>query len=36
MMTEHIDGGFSLRHGIIKTWRDDKRAEDCLYDQIAN
>ena len=34
MMTEHINGGFSLRHGIIKTWRDDKRAEDCTYDQI--
>lgn len=36
MMSEHIDGGFSLRHGVIKTWRDDKRAEDCSYDQIKD
>ena len=35
MMTECIDGEYSLRHGRIETWRNDKRPEDCDYSQIA-
>lgn len=34
MEVEHIDGGFSLRHGKIVRWRDDKNAEECSFDQI--
>ena len=34
MKLEHIDGEYSFRHGIIKRWRNDKRAEDCSYEQI--
>ena len=35
MMTECIDGEYSLRHGRIETRRNDKRPEDCDYSQIA-
>lgn len=35
MELECIDGVYSFRHGKIATWRDDKRPEDCSYDQIA-
>lgn len=34
MEVEHIDGGFSLRHGKIVRWREDKNAEECSFDQI--
>lgn len=34
MEIERIDGGFSLRHGRLLEWRDDKTAADCLYSQI--
>lgn len=34
MEVEHIDGGFSLRHGKIVRWREDKSAEECSFDQI--
>lgn len=34
MELECIDGEYSFRHGKIAQWRDDKRAEDCTYDQI--
>lgn len=35
MMTECIDGNYSLRHGRIDTWRPDKRPEDCDFSQIT-
>ena len=35
MMIEHIDGKYSLRHGKIEKWRDDKKPEDCDFSQIA-
>ncbi len=34
MEIEHIDGNFSLRHGRIVKWREDKNATDCTFDQI--
>jgi hypothetical protein len=34
MEIEHIDGNFSLRHGRIVKWREDKNAIDCTFDQI--
>lgn len=34
MEIEHIDGQYSLRHGRILNWRDDKKPEDCDFDQI--
>lgn len=36
MMIEHIDNHYSMRHGRIEKWRDDKRPEDCDFSQIAN
>lgn len=35
MEVEAIDGSYSLRHGKIETWRDDKNPEDCLYSQLT-
>lgn len=35
MMIEHIDGKYSLRHGKIEKWREDKNPEDCDFSQIA-
>jgi hypothetical protein len=35
MEIEHIDGNYSLRHGRIENWRDDKKPEDCDFSQIS-
>lgn len=35
MEIEHIDDDYSLRHGKIEKWRDDKKPEDCEYSQIT-
>lgn len=35
MEIEHIDGDFSLRHGKIVQWRDDKNFKDCDFSQIS-
>ena len=34
MEVERLNGGFSLRHGKIVNWREDKKAEDCDFSQI--
>lgn len=36
MEIENIDGNYSLRHGKIINWREDKRPEDCDFKQISN
>lgn len=36
MEVEHIDGEYSLRHGKIERWRDDKAVKDCTFDQIMS
>lgn len=36
MEVEHLNGEYSLRHGKIEKWRDDKAAKDCTFDQIAS
>lgn len=36
MEVEHIDNEYSLRHGKIVCWRDDKKAEDCDFSQISS
>lgn len=36
MEIECIDGEYSLRHGRIENWRDDKKPEDCDFSQVAN
>lgn len=36
MQIEHIDGNYSIRHGRIETWRDDKNPEDCQYSQFID
>lgn len=35
MEVEHIDGGYSLRHPRIDTWRSDKAYKDCEWTQIT-
>lgn len=35
MEIENINGEYSLRHGKIVQFRDDKKAEDCDFSQIA-
>ncbi|EXM38513.1 hypothetical protein RASY3_14350 [Ruminococcus albus SY3] len=34
MQIEHINGEYSLRHGKIRCWRDDKHPKDCDFSQI--
>ena len=34
MQVEHIDGEYTLRHGKIERWRNDKKPEDCDFSQI--
>lgn len=36
MEIECIDGKYSFRHGSIEYWRDDKKPEDCGFNQIVN
>lgn len=36
MEIEHINGQYSLRHGKIINWREDKPAKDCLFSQITD
>ena len=36
MEIEKIDGQYSLRHGKIDCWREDKKPEDCEWSQISN
>lgn len=36
MQAEFIDGEYSLRHGRIVGWREDKRSEDCPYSQVSD
>ncbi len=36
MMLEKIEGNYSLRHGKIMEWREDKTAEECTFDQISS
>lgn len=35
MEIEHIDNDYTLRHGKIEKWRDDKKAEDCEFGQLT-
>lgn len=34
MEIQHIDNDYTLRHGKIEKWRDDKKAEDCEFSQL--
>lgn len=34
MQVEHIDDEYTLRHGKIERWRNDKKPEDCNFSQI--
>ena len=34
MEIEHIDNDYTLRHGKIDKWRDDKKSTDCEYGQL--
>ena len=35
MEIEHIANDYTLRHGKIEKWRDDKKAEDCEFSQLT-
>jgi hypothetical protein len=35
MEIEHIDSDYTLRHGKIEKWRDDKKADDCEFSQLT-
>ena len=35
MEIEHIDNDYTLRHGKIEKWRDDKKADDCEFSQLT-
>lgn len=35
MEIEHINNDYTLRHGKIEKWRDDKNPDDCSYDQLT-
>ena len=34
MQVECISGEYTLRHGKIERWRDDKRPDDCDFSQV--
>lgn len=34
MQIQNISGEYTFRHGRIENWRNDKRPEDCLYEQF--
>ena len=35
MEIEHINNDYTLRHGKIEKWRDDKKADDCEFSQLT-
>lgn len=35
MEIETVSGDYTLRHGKIEKWRNDKTETDCLYEQLA-